>query len=65
MKNDNRIDDIVSMLDNFVSQNGGHMNINVNSNDINSKKIDTANSLDCSSSNMACNVPTFFEKDEN
>ena len=64
MKDDNRIDDIISMLDNFVLQNGGHMNIDVNSDDINSKTIDTANSLDCSSSNMACNIPTFFDKKE-
>ncbi len=58
---DKRIDDIISMLDNFTKQNGGHMNINVNSDDINSKKIDIANSLDCSSGNMACKVPTLFE----
>ena len=61
MNYDKRIDDIIAMLDNFTEQNGGHMNINVNSDDIDSKKIDTANSLDCSSGNMACKVPTLFE----
>ncbi len=61
MDNDKRIDDIIAMLDGFTTKNGGHMNIEVNSNDINSKKVDTANSLDCSTGDMACKVPTLFE----
>ncbi len=61
MNNDKRIDDIIAMLDKFMVKDGGHMNIEVNSNDINSKKVDTANSLDCSSGDMACKVPTLFE----
>ena len=61
MDNDKRIDDIITMLDGFTTKNGGHMNIEVNSNDINSKKVDTANSLDCSTGDMACKVPTLFE----
>ena len=62
MDNDKRIDDIIAMLDNFTTKNGGHMNIQVNEDSqVNSKKIDIANSLDCSSGNMACSVPTLFE----
>ena len=62
MDNDKRIDDIIAMLDNFTTKNGGHMNIEVaKDSQVNSKKIDTANCLDCSSGNMACSVPTLFE----
>ena len=61
MDNDKRIDDIIAMLDGFTTKNGGHMNSEVNSYDINSKKVDTANSLDCSTGDMACKVPTLFE----
>ncbi|WP_317367283.1 hypothetical protein [uncultured Tyzzerella sp.] len=61
MDNDKRIDDIIAMLDKFITKDGGHMNIEVNGNDINSKKVDIANSSDCCSGNMACRVPTLFE----
>lgn len=62
MDNDKRIDDIIAMLDGFTTQNGGHMNIEVNENsDVSSKTIDTANSLECASGDMACKVPTLFE----
>ncbi len=62
MDNDKRIDDIIAMLDNFTIKNGGHMNIEVSKDSkVNSKKVDIANSLDCSSGDMACNVPTLFE----
>ena len=60
MESDKRIDDIIAMLDGFTSNNGGHINIEVNGEDMN-KKIDTANSLDCCAGNMACRVPTLFE----
>lgn len=60
MESDKRIDDIIAMLDGFTSNNGGRMNIKVSSDD-NIKKIDIANSLDCSNSNMACKVPTLFD----
>ncbi|WP_250278552.1 hypothetical protein [[Clostridium] colinum] len=61
MNNDKRIDDIISMLDGFTSENVGHINIEVNDDNVTSKKVDMANSLDCSSGNMACKVPTLFE----
>lgn len=60
--NDKRIDDIIEMLDKFTSQDGGHMNIQVNKNsDVQSKQVENANSLDCGSGNMSCKVPTLFE----
>lgn len=59
-KKDKRIDDIIAMLDGFTTNNGGHMNITVNGNNI-EKQVDIANSLDCSNGDMACKVPTLFE----
>ncbi len=57
-KEEHVVDDIISMLDNFVSDSVGHVNITINNNDINAKNIKKANSLDCNK-NMACQVPTF------
>ena len=62
MENDSKtIDDIIAMLDGFTSNNGGHMNVTVNDSNVEEKKVEKANSLDCSSGNMACKVPTLFE----
>lgn len=55
------ISDIVSMLDNFVTDGGGHMNIDVDaltSNAETKKQVEQAISSDCTSKNMACQVPT-------
>ncbi len=65
MKNsDQRIDDIVDMLDSFMEKNGGHMNIKINeskkSDETNFKKISVSKSLDCMEG-TACSVPTLFE----
>lgn len=65
--NDSKIDDIVYMIDDFMSNNGGHMNITVNEDGSIkteasiSKTIHQTNSLDCAAGDMACNVPTLFE----
>ena len=62
-----KIDDIVAMLDAFVSGGGGHMNIRtasdgtVSADTTTSKTVTTMNSLDCAAGNLACNVPTLFE----
>ena len=58
-----KIDDIVAMLDQFMAQNGGHMNIQVNdSGTITAEKtVQTTNSLECAAGDMACKVPTLFE----
>lgn len=65
--NDKQIDDIVSMLDEFMLQGGGHMNIQVSgdgsvkADKTMAKTVTTANSSDCRAGNLACNVPTLFE----
>lgn len=62
-----QIDDIVAMLDQFMSENGGHMNIQVDTDGTVTaeKTVETANSLDCSKTDMACRVPTLFEGMDN
>lgn len=62
---DERIDDIVAMLDDFMSKKGGHMNIKVNNNGgvkfkDKQKKVKTSKSLDCLEG-TACSSPTLFE----
>jgi hypothetical protein len=62
-----QIDDIVSMLDQFMASNGGHMNIRVSEDGTVStentmaKSVTTLKSMDCAAGNLACNVPTLFE----
>lgn len=66
LTSDKRIDDIVKMLDDFMSNKGGHMNIKVNNNGgikykDKQKSVKTSRSLDCIEGNTACSSPTLFE----
>ena len=55
---DNRVDDIVAMLDKLMSKEGGHVDIKVNTEDATGEKtVSTNNSLACQPG-MACSVPT-------
>lgn len=63
---DERIDDIVNMLDDFMSKNGGHMDIKVNDNGRvkhkdKQKNVSVSKSLDCIEGSTACSSPTLFE----
>lgn len=64
---DKQIDDIVSMIDQFMAGNGAHMNVkvetdgNINTDELFSKTITQLKSLDCANGNLACNVPTLFQ----
>lgn len=64
---DKQIDDIVSMIDQFMAGNGGHMNVtvdsdgNVNTEETLSKTVTQMNSTDCAGGDLACGVPTLFE----
>jgi len=61
MADKKQIDDLVAMLDNFMENGGGHMNVQVdNPEDVGEAKIETFNSLICSG-NMACNQPTLHK----
>lgn len=57
------VDDIVSMIDQFMKGNGGHLNVSVNTNhqDLSDKKVEKTNSLSCAAGNMACQVPTLHD----
>ena len=60
MDNEKKIDDIVSMIDQFMGSNGGHLNVSVadaNNADL-QKTTRTTNTLECAAGNLACNVPT-------
>lgn len=69
-----KIDDLVAMIDSFMQNDGGHMNVTVNDNgeietdkEYIDKDVVTLGCLDCAD-NMACSVPTLFEgmdRDEN
>lgn len=58
--NDKKIEDLVAMLDQFMSNGGGHFNVSSQNADADdtSKSVTTMGSLDCASGNMACRVPT-------
>jgi hypothetical protein len=63
MNTDKQADDIVGMIDDFMSNGGGHVNVTVNNEGGVSleKRVAVANSLDCAKGDMACSVPTLFE----
>lgn len=53
-----QVDDIVEMLDHFVLQGGGHMNIKVNKETVEQKQVTTTISVDCDQQKSACSLPT-------
>ena len=60
MDNEKKVDEIVSMIDQFMAGSGGHLNISVadaNNSDL-QKTTQTTNTLECAAGNLACNVPT-------
>ncbi len=63
MDKDKQADDIVSMIDSFMSGGGGHMNVTVSNNGEVSleKSVKVTNSLECAKGDMACSLPTLFE----
>ena len=63
MEDKKLLDDIVSMLDNFMTDGGGHMNIDVNTlqEEMTEKSVQQLGCTDCSSNNKACQVPTLHE----
>lgn len=65
----NKVDDIVTMLDNLMKAEGGHVNVTVNETAPSAldKSVQTNNSLECNGQ-MACSVPTLhvgLDRDEN
>lgn len=59
MDDEKKIDDIVSMIDQFMAGNGGHLNISVDANNSDlQKNIQTTNTIECASGDLACQIPT-------
>lgn len=64
---DKKIDELVSMIDQFMAGNGGHMNVtvksdgSVNTEETYSKTVTQMNSMDCAAGDLACQAPTLFE----
>ncbi|TCL61018.1 hypothetical protein EDD76_101115 [Kineothrix alysoides] len=52
------IDDIVKMLDSGVAQGVGHINVDVDNSQEESKNVQTLGCTDCSRTPLACSVPT-------
>ncbi len=59
--NQQKIDEIVTMLDGFMSDGGGHMNITENTLSDAEKQVTTLGCLDCAAGDMACAVPTLHK----
>lgn len=59
MEDQKQINDIIAMLDSMALDGVGHMNIRMDDtqsdDDVN---VEVVRSIDCSSKNMACSIPT-------
>lgn len=67
MDKDKQADDIINMIDSFMQNGGGHMNVTVKDDGSVSldKQVKVTNSLECAEGNMACSVPTLFKGMDN
>lgn len=69
MDKEKQIEDLVNMIDSFMSNNGGHMNVSVDKNgnintdteELDEVSVRTMKSRDCDEGDVACRVPTLFE----
>lgn len=59
--NQEKINQIVAMLDQFVENGGGHMNVTVNEGSLESEETKTTLSVDCGNQQTACQVPTLHQ----
>lgn len=61
------IDQLVAMIDQFMTGNGGHMNVmvdpdgSISTEETMKKTVTRMNSLDCETGDVACKVPTLFD----
>lgn len=54
------VDDIVSMLDDMVAHDHGHINVSVDP-DAMGKSVETMGCTDCAKGDLACSIPTLHE----
>lgn len=60
MTEQERINSIVNMLDQFVRDGGGHMNVTVKDMD-GQEQVTQSLSIDCCNINTPCNAPTLYQ----
>ena len=61
-QNQKKIEDVVAMLDRFMAEGGGHMNITKDTAVADTEKsVTTMGCLDCAAGDMACSVPTLHQ----
>lgn len=59
LKEKEQIEDIVAMLDQFMSDGGGHMNVIMNEGAVvNEKAVETFRAADCGSGTSAAGIPS-------
>jgi hypothetical protein len=61
MDNNQMVDDFIKMLDSGMAQGVGHVNVEVDDKEKDSKKVQTMGCTDCSRTPLACSVPTLHE----
>ena len=58
MNEDKMIDDLVKMLDSGMADGVGHVNVDYDQDNKESKNVQTMGCTDCSRTPLACSVPT-------
>ena len=61
MDSNQMIEDFVKMMDSGMAQGVGHVNVDVDGESDDSKKVQTMGCTDCSRTPLACSVPTLHE----
>ena len=61
MDNNQMIEDFVKMMDSGMARGVGHVNVDVDDESDDSKKVQTMGCTDCSRTPLACSVPTLHE----
>lgn len=64
--NEKKVEELIKMLDQFVEDGGGHMNVQFNddSEEFNVDKIEVKKGLDSCGVQSACQIPTFFTDED-
>ena len=61
MDDNKMIDDLVKLLDSGMAMGVGHVNVDYDEAEENSKNVQTMGCTDCSRTPLACSVPTLEE----
>jgi len=56
-----KIDELVNMMDNLMSDGGGHVEVKVNDNTLETVTTTTYKSTDCACGDKACQIPTLHK----